>query len=315
VREPYACFAAPLVAVTCDAVDDLPDVAYDLVIFEEASQLRFVKLLKVLTKVVRGRTTASVPAVLFCGDPRQLPPFYDSADAPRSSSDDASMPWFMSAEQRRDLASIEAPFERVVRDKPDSVVVLTRQCRMREAIARVTNSLFYADQTWDLTREGSGVVEWIDTALCHPQVGTEGASRYNIVEAAVVTGLVRRLRGNANRILVISPYAAQVHRLVDLLGEGVRVRTVDGCQGIDAETVIISFVSLTFSSNSDFVVEPRRMNVALSRARDRLYLIGSTWELRRSAVACGWRYPHMAGLAALVSEGRAIHVTSGDRYL
>jgi hypothetical protein len=305
-REPYACFAARLVVTTLDAVDDLPDTAYDLVIFEEASQLRLAKLLKVLTKVARSNG-GTIPPLVLSGDSRQLPPFVDVTDiVDASPSETGSEPLRMkykTAAERRDVLDHETTFEMLIRRNVDRVTVLQHQGRMSRRVAALLNSLFYADQDWKLVRDyEEGQVVWIDTSNRQPRVESDGPSLFNRVEVDIVTSLVKRLDPKAS-ILIISPYFAHVKRLGDLikahrLHGNVNVRTIDGCQGIQADIVVVSFVTLAFGHGSDFVAEPRRMNVALSRAKRSLYLVGDLSQLERSVDETSG-YKHMEGLLAL----------------
>jgi hypothetical protein len=311
----YALFAAEIVASTVDAFDRLPDMSFDLIVVEEASQLGILKLLKVLTKVARARDARlPPPKIILSGDQRQLPPFLEEIqpDANYRGSDQRILKDF-EPQDRKDVEqyqSYETAFEMICRRHPTRILPLTTQYRMQSQIGSVVNRLFYAEQEWVTTNNarGSGVV-WLDTSGLKPKVEREpgGTSRFNETEIRVVSDLVRNLvaqRVNElEEILVVSPYVAQVSKLEDsLVGfPRVKVRTIDGCQGIEAANVIISFVSLNFSPGSDFVVDSKRMNVALSRARDSLYLVGSFSEISSSLrnLRNGEEYPHIAKLVKL----------------
>lgn len=315
-RDPYSCFAAPVVVVTSDALRDLPDVSFDLVVFEEASQLRALKLLKVLNKVARSRLDGEIPAVLFSGDARQLPPFIDTSDYPAgpTTGTEPIAPWFADLRERRDLVARESIFEAALQiQSPSRITVLSTQRRMHRGVATLVNSLFYSDQTWTLEPDvTSGSVVWIDTSAGHSFVESDGPSRYNKFEMGIIGRIVQQLDDGSIRTLVVSPYAAQVRRLKQLVSGTVKVSTIDGCQGYTADTVIVSFVSLAFMPGADFVAEPRRMNVAISRARHQLYLVGNLTELRASVGRYGNKYPHMAGLAKLAEDPTIITVVAAN---
>jgi superfamily I DNA and/or RNA helicase len=181
------------------------------------------------------------------------------------------------------------------------------QRRMHPTIATLINTLFYSDQQWYSTRpDGDGGVAWINTHDLHPNVMREPGSRslYNPKEKDVVNELVQGWVKQEQNVLVVSPYSAQVTSLMLNLDRSIRVRTIDGCQGVEADVVIVSFVTFNFSDARDFVVDPKRMNVAFSRAREVLYLVGDLDELRHNIgrMPPSNAYHHLVGLAELFGE-------------
>lgn len=298
--DPYASFAASIIVTTVDALDRLPDVHCDLAVFEEASQLRLVKLFKVLTKLIRARGDGTPPRIVMSGDLRQLPPFLETIE-----EGDAGKPRAHATVLRQLIEKSESPFEAVCRRHPSLVTVLSRQHRMHPSVAELVRRLFYGDQTWALTKPGiDDRVFWHDTShSAHALPKQDCTSRYNDAEIDVVARLVGRIYNPSEDVLIVSPYAAQVSKLKYAVSQAADVQTIDGCQGRQAHSVIVSFVSLKFPTRSDFVIDPRRMNVALSRASERLHLVGNLTELVASVAKAGDRYPHMAGLAALFGHG------------
>ena len=309
----YTYFAVDMIATTPDAFTRLPDMVYDLVLFEEASQLSALKLLKVLAKVMRPLGGGERVAVLLSGDPQQLPPFFENhnfdpaatevtgTDVP-SNPPIPSRPVAWTAAFRKN----ETPFERLCTGGDKTV--LTVQHRMHPSIATLVNSLFYGNQEWRTTRRDTpGGVEWMNTNAMSPHVRRQpgDTSLYNRAEIGVVERLVRFCVEPGQTVLVVSPYRAQVAELLATLDRQIHVRTIDGCQGIEADVVIVSFVTFDFSETRDFVVDPRRMNVALSRARDRLFLVGDLGLLRNNVAHLkpGDGFDHLVGLAALFNPG------------
>lgn len=290
-----ACFAAPMVVTTIDALNNLPDVPYNLIVFEEASQIRPLKFLKVITKVIRANGGGGALQIISSGDPQQLPPFIE----PSVYTDDLRIQSICDLYQDR---------------KSDQAVVLTEQHRMQPEIAELVRALFYPQQQWEITREQKiGGVFWVDTSgLPSPAQKEEGStSWYNPDELDVVSRLVSSLlsRGLDN-ILVVSPYLAQVDMLIDRLEHlqpRVQVRTVDGCQGRTADAVIVSFVSLDPTYDLRFVFDPKRMNVAMSRARDYLYLVGHLDNLIEGSESqeLASQFPHVARLASFFGSSGA----------
>lgn len=138
----------------------------------------------------------------------------------------------------------------------------------------------------ELTREP---LRFIDTAGAgfDEEMEPDGESRRNPGEAKVVRQQVTRLleAGVApSEIAVIAPYAAQVRLLRQLLSEtGVEVDTVDGFQGREKEAVVISLVRSNPEGEIGFLLDERRMNVAITRARRRLVVIGDGATLSQHA--------------------------------
>lgn len=196
----YALFAAPVVATTVDAFDRLPDLWFDLVVVEEASQLWLIKLLKVLTKVIRARGGEPLPpALVLSGDPQQLPPFLETYESGAEYMDLNSRPLQVNgAEKVAEIQTpekFETPFAMICRRHSERVITLTTQHRMHSEIAMLVNSLFYSDQQWASSREDqSDGVRWINTASRRPQPEYEmgGTSRYNHTEIQIINQLVRR---------------------------------------------------------------------------------------------------------------------------
>ena len=118
-----------------------------------------------------------------------------------------------------------------------------------------------------------------------------GESRYNEQEAALVVQKVGELIEagmTPAQICVITPYAAQAQRLRRRLwelletalesatGAEVEIGSIDGMQGREQEAVIISLVRSNQDGTIGFLADTRRMNVALTRARRKLIIIGDS---------------------------------------
>jgi len=125
-------------------------------------------------------------------------------------------------------------------------------------------------------------VEFIDTAGAgyDEELEPNGESRLNQAEAALIARKVRSLleAGLAPRDLaVITPYAAQARRVRELLRvDGLEIDTVDGFQGREKEAILISLVRSNAAGEIGFLADERRMNVALTRARRKLLVIGDS---------------------------------------
>ncbi|RPD66138.1 P-loop containing nucleoside triphosphate hydrolase protein [Lentinus tigrinus ALCF2SS1-7] len=130
-------------------------------------------------------------------------------------------------------------------------------------------------------------VVFYDTAGCEYFERLEGdgdeGSRCNENEASVVKMWIEQLVGAGvlpSQIAVITPYQAQVTLLTSLLrpahGPQLEIGTVDGMQGREKEAVIISLVRSNDKREVGFLKDKRRLNVAMTRARRHLCVIGDS---------------------------------------
>ncbi len=143
------------------------------------------------------------------------------------------------------------------------------------------------------TEETEKPVEFFDTAGASwdEMIEPEGLSKLNEKEAEFVVFKVRQLVAqgvDVSDISVIAPYAAQTRRIRDFFrsiktesGEPsdlaqVEVDTVDGFQGREKEVIVISLVRSNASGEIGFLKDYRRTNVALTRARRKLIVIGDS---------------------------------------
>jgi len=177
--------------------------------------------------------------------------------------------------------------------------LLTVQYRMHEAIMGFSNAEFYGGQlVADESVAGHrlcdlpGVraeslterpVQFIDTAGAgyDEELEEDTASRRNIPEADLAARKVRQLLEagvRAEQVGVIAPYRAQVRALRERLDdvEGLEIDSVDGFQGREKEAIIVSLVRSNPEGEIGFLADERRTNVALTRARRGLIVIGDS---------------------------------------
>jgi predicted DNA helicase len=148
---------------------------------------------------------------------------------------------------------------------------------------------------------------FVDTAAIdtpeHQRAGSP--SRENPREAEIVTRLATDLLGVGvapSDIAVISPYDDQVDRIDDQIGiEDLEMDTVDGFQGREKEAVIISLVRSNERGEIGFLDEPRRFNVAVTRARRKVVVVGDA-----GTVAAGDVYDRFIRYAE--QEGRIVRL-------
>ncbi|HET9599212.1 MAG TPA: AAA domain-containing protein, partial [Anaeromyxobacteraceae bacterium] len=167
-------------------------------------------------------------------------------------------------------------------------VTLAEQHRMHEAIMRYPSDALYGGRLRAhpaVARRAldDAPLEVVDTSGRGFEDATpEGSdSRWNEGEAELVAAEVERVLALGvppADAAVIAPYDAQVQRLRQLLAgrleEGLEVDTVDGFQGREKDAVVVSLVRANEAGEVGFLADVRRMNVALTRARRKLVVVG-----------------------------------------
>jgi superfamily I DNA and/or RNA helicase len=265
--------AAPILCATTTGIDRevIGSRRFDLLVLDEACQTTepgcWVPLLR-------------CDRVVLAGDHCQLPPTIRSQEAARQG-------FGVSLLER--LVGLYGA--RVTRR-------LNVQYRMNEAIMAFSSAEFYdgelqadasvrAHRLCDLPGVRSeplteSPVQFIDTAGAgyDEEPEPDGESRLNPREAELVCRKVSALLDAGVRpedVAVIAPYAAQVRRLRELLPmPGLEIDTVDGFQGREKEAVVLSLVRSNQESEIGFLADVRRTNVALTRARRKLLVVGDS---------------------------------------
>ncbi len=229
--------------------------------------------------------------VILAGDHHQLPPTIKCIEAERKGLGRTLM-------------------QKIAHAKPETVSLLKIQYRMHEDIMRFSSQWFYYNEL-ESTPEVSGrgilrldtPIVWFDTSECDFTENTreETMSRVNKQEAEL---LVEQLRFyiqkiSKERVLeenidfgLISPYKAQVQYIRKLIKQDaffkplrrlITVHTVDGFQGQERDVILISLVRANENGKIGFLNDLRRMNVAITRARMKLMIMGDASTLTRHA--------------------------------
>ena len=122
-----------------------------------------------------------------------------------------------------------------------------------------------------------------------------GSSRSNMDEAAIVIKVVNDLLIPGDLapedIGVISPYAGQVRLIRSMLNDeiqGLEIKSVDGYQGREKEIIVLSTVRSNEDGKVGFLSDYRRLNVALTRARRGLIVVGDDRTLRNEPTWASW---------------------------
>lgn len=207
-------------------------------------------------------------------------------------------PTVLSPEAAREGFAVSLLERLVGRFGPSVTRRLEVQYRMHEAIMSFSSAEFYeqslradAAVSGHLLCDLPGVargpltetpVQFIDTAGADFDEAPEpdGESRLNEQEAKLVAARVRALLTaglTPEMIGVIAPYSAQVRRLRELLPmSGLEIDSVDGFQGREKEAVVVSLVRSNREGDIGFLADVRRTNVALTRARRKLLVVGDS---------------------------------------
>ena len=235
--------------------------------------------------------------VILAGDHCQLPPTIKSFAALKAGLGKTLM-------------------ERIVENKPEVVTLLKMQYRMNEEIMRFSSDWFYGNQVESAPEvKFRSILDldipmtWIDTSQFElPEdsgisfketfVG-ESFGRINKAEAELTLLVLEQYfeKIGKGRILderldvgVISPYRAQVQYLRRLVKEKeffkpyrhlISVNTVDGFQGQERDIILISLVRANDEGQIGFLRDLRRMNVAITRARMKLIILGDASTMTR----------------------------------
>ncbi|ORX74425.1 P-loop containing nucleoside triphosphate hydrolase protein [Linderina pennispora] len=219
---------------------------------------------------------------------------------------------------------VETMFERVRHRCPNACVMLTTQYRMHEQIAKVSSQQLYENKLAadpsvaghllsdiaQSTDDTTTPLVLYDTAGSGMYEDTEAAgiadtdSKLNRSEAALAHAHVLRLLAadvSPRDIAVISPYNAQVRLLRELLRDHVEVEvgSVDGFQGREKEAVVLSLVRSNENQEIGFLSDYRRTNVAVTRARRHLCVIGDSETVARRSPFLNALFVHLEDNADL----------------
>ncbi len=249
----------------------LRDRFFDWVVFDEATQA---------TEPLSWIPMTLTKKVVMAGDHFQLPPTIRSKEA-----------------ETQGLAiTLFERFHAILSE--DYRQLLERQYRMHEKIMGFSSRIFYknllvADDSVKNHRlcdlpgvrdcgETRDPIVFIDTAgKGFEEYLEEGSqSRYNPEEASLVLVQLRKALECGvppKEIAVISPYSAQVRLLTSQSPDAdIEIDSVDGFQGREKELVIVSLVRSNMEGEMGFLTDTRRMNVAMTRARRKLVVIGDS---------------------------------------
>lgn len=249
--------------ITCTPVvtehKELREAHFDTLIFDEAGQA-----LEPMTWIPLKKANK----VIFSGDHLQLPPTVKSEEAQK---------------QGLGISLMEKT------SKVEGISTMLRvQYRMHEKIMQYPSEYFYSGklQAFEKNRYhqlDDVVLQFVDTAgtgfeeeLVHSPFGLRNEGEANVVKK-IVKDLIHQYQEKIS-IGVISPYKQQVMLLKEefLKNKNVQVQTVDSFQGQEKDVIVISLVRSNEKQDIGFLRDLRRMNVAITRARKKLIVIGDS---------------------------------------
>src|SRR5437879_1332912 len=241
----------------------------DCVILDGANRVRANEALALMPLAKRW---------VMIGDLKQLPPVMEEAAS---------------------TFKVEQPLDDMVRDDSfygwiwdkvpaGSRIMLPRQYRMREPIGRVVSDLFYDGKLiheaphprmplpWPFDRE----LVWVDTGAQdeYRDAQRSVANEFEVALCKDITSIIRR-RVRKAHLAVIAMYNSQVNRLVGSL-KGIvppdDIESVDAFEGRESDAVILSLVRSNERATIGFLNDPNRVNVAISRAKKLLVIVGDS---------------------------------------
>ncbi len=264
----------------------MPEADFDWAIIDEAGRATLPETLVPMAKAERA---------ILVGDERQLPPMIDDFEhtgrGQASSNDRLDKSLFQSLVEEADSKHVAS---------------LSTQYRMHPAIGRLISAVFYNGRIKQGTKDSRRIDGWISkqvTWLSTSKISNrcenrEGQSFINHAEAKLILRKLEDLERcwQHNKRLtvgVISGYLAQVGLLLRMVSPNDRKRwrqlqieiaTVDSFQGRECDVIIYSTVRSNRKRAIGFLKDHRRINVALSRARDMLVVVGDAVMMRNATI-------------------------------
>lgn len=231
--------------------------------------------------------------VIFAGDHCQLPPTVKNPECLRAGLGKTLM-------------------ETISEQKPEAVRLLNVQYRMNEALMKFSSEWFYGGKLQAAPGvKHRSIIEEVDSPLVWINVSgdqehdetvredRDGESLFNREEAEYAIAAlhlyiekvsVPRVKAERIDFGIISPYKAQVRLLRQLLKRDsflkpfrrhISVNTVDAFQGQERDVMILSMVRANETGKIGFLADLRRMNVAITRARYKVIIVGNATTLCR----------------------------------
>ncbi|XP_064306699.1 5'-3' DNA helicase ZGRF1 isoform X4 [Phalacrocorax carbo] len=216
--------------------------------------------------------------LVLVGDPKQLPPTIQGSDSVHEKGLEQTL------------------FDRLCL-MGHKTILLRTQYRCHPAISAIANELFYEGDLIDgvSEKDRGPLLDWLPTLCFYSVNGVEQMERdnsfYNTAEAHFTVKLIQSLIASGiegSAVGVITLYKSQMCKIQNLLGgmhseafeiKAVQVSTVDAFQGAEKEIIVLSCVR---TRQIGFIDSEKRMNVALTRAKRHLLIVGNLACLSRN---------------------------------
>ena len=248
----------------------LAGVEFDVVLFDEASQIT-------LPLAIMGMLAGS--KYIFIGDENQLPPvtIFSEEEATQTSIFN-----YLSGHGNETMLNITYRLNDVLTRWPSRNFYRDELRSSTQAAPRRLD-LSPESTKWDLVLDPESPVTFLD--LCHQNSTVRSPMEAHVVLELVLALLTREVA--PNEIGVVVPYRAQSRLIRSLLRRTLEdsevfnkivVDTVERMQGQEREVILVSFTTASpkFAAQvADFLFSPNRLNVAVTRPRSKLILVGS----------------------------------------
>ena len=272
-------------------------ITFDWVIVDEAGRATVPEVLIPIVKAGR---------VILVGDERQLPPVIDDMTSEELNVEDADE---LDKGGRLDTSLFQSLVEQMEDVEKGHITKLTAQYRMHPAIGNMISTVFYDGElkNGEERPRRRPTLDWLPapvTWLSTSTHATRGETRVGqsfanptevdaILEALEKLKVKRSATGPKMTVGVISGYSAQVDLLITRIDPDnnsrwsnldIEIATVDSFQGRECDVVLYSTVRSNNDRRIGFLKDYRRINVALSRARDRLVIVGDNFMMESATI-------------------------------
>ena len=273
------------------------EIEFDTVILDEAGK---ANISETLTAVSRAKK------IILVGDHKQLPPYLDKERVEYFKS--YAKDYEEKLKDPEIKQALGASFFEYLQQEgmlpEENKVLLAVQHRMHPDIGNFVSQSFYDSELKNGERTIDNVIQlpspfdkqivFIDTSSDKASMESfKDGSYFNQVEAEFIVGNIipELLKSNINPkdFAIVSPYSKQCEKITELLTssnapllENLEIATLDSFQGRELDIIIFSFTRSSIDKTVGFLDDARRLNVAFSRARKKLILIGNVDTLTSS---------------------------------